>query len=220
MRSRYPMRGWPILVMRGWPVLVGALTGVACDAPEVHDPGPAPVVESLRPSAGDLALADSPILTIGEPGLSDDPAYAFFDIRGGAFLPGGDIVVGVSGTYEVRRFDRDGNHVWTSGREGDGPGEFRSSRVLRGCTGDAIRVFDVQLDRISELDDSGNFIRTWQVGTGTGGRAPNYLMCGAGGQVAFTTWGSDQARCDRRTALPIARGSLLAAFRWDADASA
>ncbi len=190
MRSRYPMRGWPVLVMRGWPVLVGALTGVACDAPEVHDPGPAPVVESLRPSAGDLALADSATLTIGEPGLSDDPAYAFFDIRGGAFLPGGDIVVGVSGTYEVRRYDRSGNHMWTSGREGDGPGEFRSSRVLRGCTGDTIRVFDVQLDRISELDDSGNFIRTWQVGTGTGGRAPNYLMCGAGGQVAFTTWGA------------------------------
>lgn len=168
--------------------LVGTLTSVACDAPKAHQPDPVRVVESHGPSAGDLALADTPTLAIGELGLSDDSAYAFFDVQGGAFLPGGDIVVGVSGTYEVRMFDSNGRHAWTAGGVGDGPGEFRSSRVLRGCTGDTIRVFDAQLDRMSELDSSGNFIRAWRIGAGS--RAPNHLMCGAGGQVAFTTWGA------------------------------
>lgn len=136
-----------------------------------------------------MSLADASVLTVGETGLSgDDPAYTFFDIQGGAFLPDGDIVVAVSGTYEVRRFDQKGKHVWTTGRVGDGPGEFRSSRVLRGCTGDTIRVFDVQLDRLSELDDSGNFIRAWRVGAG--GATPNHLMCGEGGDLVFTTWGA------------------------------
>ena len=108
------------------------------------------VVESETPGMPDLTLADEPQVRVG---MLDGPTeYLFSTIEGGVRLEDGSIVVADEQTYEIRMFDARGRHVWTSGRQGEGPGEYGGVRLLRGCPGTAITVFDWHLDRITRLD--------------------------------------------------------------------
>ena len=116
------------------------------------------VVESQAPAAANLVLADEPLVRVG---MLDGPMeYLFGSIEGGVRLEDGGIVVADEQSYEVRRFDARGRHVWTSGRQGQGPGEYEGVRLLRGCPGTAITLFDWHFDRITRLDRDGNVIDT------------------------------------------------------------
>ena len=48
----------------------------------------------------------------------------------------------------------DGAHVWTSGQEGEGPGDFRSITGLYLLPGDSIGVFDTGLVRYSVMSSA------------------------------------------------------------------
>ena len=78
-----------------------------------------------------------------------------------------DVVVTDSGTVLVvntddpmlRMFDRSGRSLWTSGRAGTGPGEFRLP--IRAAVGPrGIQVVDMSLRRLSRLDASGGFLQS------------------------------------------------------------
>ena len=116
------------------------------------------VAESESPRDPDLTLADEPAVRIG---MLDGPMeYIFGNVTGAIRLPDGSVVIADEQSYNVRRYDASGRHMWTSGRHGEGPGEYGGLRLLRGCPGATITVFDWNLDRITELDQDGNVTDT------------------------------------------------------------
>ena len=84
--------------------------------------------------------------------------YIFGNVTGAIRLEDGSVVIADEQSYNVRRYDASGRHVWTSGRNGEGPGEYGGLRLLRGCPGATITVFDWHLNRITELDQDGEVI--------------------------------------------------------------
>jgi hypothetical protein len=63
----------------------------------------------------------------------------------------------------LRAFDQDGRVLWTSGRHGEGPGEYRLAvRAVPGPRG--IQVLDMTLRRISRLHGDGTFASATAVG--------------------------------------------------------
>ena len=143
------------------------------------------VVESKDPIGPDLTLSDEPLVRIG---ILDGPMeYMFGEVAGAIRLADGSVVVADEQSYEVRMFDASGGHVWTSGREGEGPGEYGGLRLLRGCPGAAITVFDWNLDRITELDREGTVTDTRAL-SAAGVNPYSEPMCASDGNLVFTPW--------------------------------
>ena len=94
-------------------------------------------------------------------GAVDGPdAQIFGNVTGALRLEVGGVVVADEHAYEIRLFDANGRHLWTSGRDGEGPGEYGGVRLMRGCTGSPVTVFDWNLNRITELDADGSVVGT------------------------------------------------------------
>jgi hypothetical protein len=105
-------------------------------------------------------LAATPLLHVGG---GDTPGHELDRVYGGALLPDGAIVVGSSGTGELRFFDRAGTLIRTAGRKGRGPGEFQAVSWLRPYRGDSLLVFDLYLQRFSVWTRAGAFARSFQL---------------------------------------------------------
>lgn len=143
------------------------------------------IVESEDPGRPDLILSDEPLVRIG---VLDGPMeYMFGEVTGAIRLEDGSVVVTDEQSYEVRMFDAGGRHVWTSGSQGEGPGEYGGLRLLRGCPGSAITVFDWHLDRITELDAEGNVTDTRRLGE-VGVNSYSEPMCAPDASLIFTPW--------------------------------
>ena len=147
------------------------------------------VVESASPRHPDLTIADQPLVRIG---MLDGPLeYIFGDVTGAVRLNDGSIVVADEQSDNVRRYDEAGRHLWTSGRTGDGPGEYEGLRLLRGCLGATITVFDWVLDRVTELDAEGSVVDTRQLNA-IGVNPYGEPACSADGRFVFTPWPEDR----------------------------
>ncbi len=59
-------------------------------------------------------------------------AFAFFNVTDATRLPDGSLMVLDGGSFEVRHSDPSGRHLWSFGREGEGPGELVASPALIG----------------------------------------------------------------------------------------
>ena len=154
------------------------------------------VVESAAPRDPDLTIADQPLVRIG---MLDGPLeYIFGDVTGAVRLGDGSIVVADEQSYNVRRYDANGRHLWTSGREGDGPGEYRGLRLLRNCPGATITVFDWVQDRITELDAEGDVVDTRRLNS-IGVNPYGEPGCSADGRLVFTPWPEDRRSVLERT---------------------
>ena len=180
-----------------WPaaVILAALVATPLGAQEV--------VESAAPRDPDLTIVEEPLVRIG---ILDGPLeYIFGDVTGAVRLDDGSIVVADEQSHNVRRYDAAGRHLWTSGREGDGPGEYRGLRLLRDCPGAAITVFDWVLDRITEMDSGGNVVDMRSLNS-AGVNPYGEPACSADGRLVFTPWPED-----RRSVLDRAVGE---SWRW------
>lgn len=60
----------------------------------------------------------------------------------------------------VKMFDQDGRLVRTVGRDGEGPGEYRSAFLA--TAGDRLIVQDVSLGRATVFDSAGRFVTSWR----------------------------------------------------------
>ena len=103
----------------------------------------AQVVDNARPlRAGAQAwrLDPKPYIDIGS--ADADSAYEFLRIMGIVRLRDGRIAVGNSGTSTIRFFDSTGKFLSSSGRRGNGPGEFRQILGLNAIVGDTLHVTD------------------------------------------------------------------------------
>ena len=143
------------------------------------------VVESPAPRDPDLVLADEPLVRIG---VIDGPVeYIFGDVTGAIRLEDGGVVIVDEQSHNVRRYDAGGRHVWTSGQAGEGPGDFGGLRLVPGCPGAAIRVFDWHNNRITELDQDGKVVDTR--GLNAAGVPPyGEPACTPDGDLVFAPW--------------------------------
>ena len=170
------------------------------------------VVESEIPGYPDLILADEPLVRVG---VLDGPMeYLFSNIEGGVRLEEGSIVVADEQSYEIRMFDARGRHVWTSGRQGEGPGEYGGVRLLRGCPGTAITVFDWHLDRITRLDREGNVIDTRALAE-TGVNPYSSPACSPKGDLVFVGWPGSEWDSRPATVGEVYRWEM--AVSWEGD---
>lgn len=82
--------------------------------------------------------------------------YLFAAIAGARFGPNGEIVVGDAGLVNVRSFSSTGEHRWTVGRRGSGPGEYQRIRRVRFGNDTTVYVWDNVLSRLSVLGATGH----------------------------------------------------------------
>ncbi len=88
------------------------------------------------------------------------PDCGFYRVSAILLLKGGKSVVANSGNSELCFFDRNGEFLRKSGREGSGPGEFQDLTFLQRMPGDSLLVYDAMLRRFSLFKSDGSFVKT------------------------------------------------------------
>ena len=101
-------------------------------------------------------LGDAPLLDIGR--LHGPDETQFFRVSDAARLSDGSFVLGSFGSHDLRRFTADGAHVWTVGREGEGPGEFIGLTQRTAGPGDTLLTYDFRQRRVSRFGPDGTFL--------------------------------------------------------------
>lgn len=96
-------------------------------------------------------------------GAEDSPAHQLDRVYGGVIRPDGSVLIGNSGTAELRLFNARGVHQLTAGRMGGGPGEFRGINWVRPYRGDSLLVFDMPAQRFSVWSPEAAFGRSFRV---------------------------------------------------------
>lgn len=144
-------------------------TCIACGDPEASPSPNVPITDSagirvVTNPPGDLVyaeLAEEPTLSIGQ--LSGPDELLFGRIATARRDAVGNVVVADGQAHEIRVFDVEGRHSQTLGRDGEGPGEFRTLsgawpiRYLdeTGVDSRQIIAADSELDRITRFSGEG-----------------------------------------------------------------
>lgn len=146
-----------------------------------------------------LRASTEPVITIG-PGQGVDSPYELFQVDGAMRLPDGSVVAMVRGHYQVRRFGPDGTHLWSSGRHGEGPGEFEFPTLLTTCSSDnRIVIYDRFQYRVTILDNDGELVDDYLLDFGD--RTPyGGIKCAPAGRMVFTHYGDRSQWPDREGA--------------------
>lgn len=97
-------------------------------------------------------------------------------IRDALLLPGGDIVVVDWRQHRVVRIGSAGAVRSVFGREGDGPGEFRSPTHVMPLGTDSLLIYDNELSRFSVFDMDGNLGRTFKPSWTSEGMTVSHLL--------------------------------------------
>ena len=98
---------------------------------QTRDSAGVTIVESTalpERGAGGWTLNQAPFLTIGT--FEGDTLYQLYQVSGAIRLPDGRFAVSDNGSFQLRIFGPDGTFQRSWGREGEGPGEFQSIRVM------------------------------------------------------------------------------------------
>lgn len=116
-------------------------------------------VMNRRPPSVLWVPQDAPYGIIGT-SSERDPNY-LYRVVAAERLVDGRYLVASEGTNDIRLYDQGGRLIRRAGREGDGPGEFRSVSSL--AVADSIYVYDRALRRVTVYDTALNFARTIDV---------------------------------------------------------
>jgi len=144
-------------------LLLGA---VGCAEPATSPPT---AHVTVRDSAGIQIVENGPLLTADSVALRVDTAgririgvmdgaapYVFGKIVGVAALDDGGVVVADASLAEIRSYASDGTFLESTGRLGDGPGEYRNLTSLRRFGPDSLFVIDHYFRRWHFLDADGH----------------------------------------------------------------
>lgn len=146
-------------------------------------------------------LSEQPVVDIG--GVEGDPDHELYHISNALRTPDGRTVIGNGGSYQIRFYDVSGAHLLDAGREGEGPGEFRTIAWVRPFRGDSIAVYDSRLARISIFDTNGRFARTFPVKAMEGSSMGMADDVFADGSVLVRAFSGMPPDADREVARPI-----------------
>lgn len=119
-------------------------------------------------------LSDAPVLSIGE--LEGDPNYQLYQVYDARRLSDGRIVVANTGSSELRFYDSKGRFKKAVGGKGGGPGEFQGLADVWALADDSLLTFDFRNNRVSIFDPSGEFVRSFQLQSLTGGKSSPTLV--------------------------------------------
>jgi hypothetical protein len=122
-------------------------------------------------------IGPRPVVSIG---LDDgDEPYLLNRVSAALRLGDGQIVIGNSGSSELRFFDRNGKFVRAAGRRGGGPGEFDLRSTLKFCfhPGNDVVAADPALRRAHIFSSSGEYKRTFAFVQVPGVSAPFLQSC-------------------------------------------
>lgn len=136
----------------------------ACLTALVIASGGAPESAAQEPPRWQLSA--EPSLEIGV--VEGRPAYQLYGAISSVRLDDGRIVVLNAGSHELRIYDADGRILGAVGREGEGPGEFRSPVRLYRLGRDSVMVYDRGNARFSVHTVDGTFVRTEPAPLGPG----------------------------------------------------
>ncbi len=118
------------------------------------------IIESFEGSWGAAEgwrLSEHPVVTIGaETGPEE---HSLYRVAAALRLPDGRIVIHNSGTDELRYYDSSGTHLYSVGRDGFGPGEFKNVGGVW-LVSDSLVIFDYGQDRVSVFSADGEYGRT------------------------------------------------------------
>jgi len=106
--------------------------------------------------AGRTTIDSEPELSIGV-ATGEDP-QELSDVLGAVRLQDGRVVVANAGTNQLRFFGPDGKYLFSTGGDGEGPGEFRSIDYVGLIGDDTILAYDMNLTRLSLFDGTGEFL--------------------------------------------------------------
>jgi len=149
------------------------------------------MVALLLPFAGLHAQAGwtvdrKPILDV--PGVSPSGGVNFENAAGVTRLRDGSLLIADRGPNSIRLIDAAGKLVKTSGRTGDGPGEFQTMIWAGGCGPDSLLVWDLRKGQASMVGPTGSVARQFKIpsDSGTRVRRPlNVIACGKLGTIAY-----------------------------------
>jgi len=107
------------------------------------------------PAGGPWRISDEARLTVGGRGADD---HVFANVVDAARLTDGRIVVADAGALELTFFSNEGELIGSTGRQGQGPGEFTLMASADACAADSIFVHDPTRIGVSVFDASGDFV--------------------------------------------------------------
>ena len=110
----------------------------------------------------DTPIEDLPMFSLEEElriGSMEDPDIGFTRIGDVWVSPTGEVYVSEARELEVRAYHADGRLLRTYGREGEGPGEFRSIQGF-GVVGDTLWISDSRLNRTTLFSLDGALLET------------------------------------------------------------
>jgi hypothetical protein len=128
----------------------------------VYDSAGIEIVENHAPSWAEgegWTIDPVPLAEIGGAAGPDDDLFRVTDVRR---LSDGSIVAASSSPASLYRFHPDGSLAVVLGRQGDGPGEFRSIDLLP-ARGDTIIAWDQRNARLTWFDPGGDVIETRRI---------------------------------------------------------
>jgi hypothetical protein len=129
----------------------------------VRDSAGIRIVENTTPlwqPGEEWRLSETPAIDIGT--TNGDSDQQLFRVVNAFRMRDNRIVIANAGTHELRFYDAVGNHLHSVGREGDGPGEFRSVIWFERWIHDSLVTVDIFQRRLSIFDPRGTFVRSFQ----------------------------------------------------------
>ena len=96
-------------------------------------------------------------------GKEDDENYVLFRVRGIQIDGNGNIFVLDRGNYRIQKFDREGKHLQTVGKKGQGPGEFEAPLSFSLDSKNNLYIYDNR--KIKIFNHRGEFLRSFPVST-------------------------------------------------------
>ena len=110
-----------------------------------------------RPASDLPRIGVTHVLTVG--GLDDDTGEPMQSVQAGLLLEAGRFAV-LSGWTELLIYGPDGRQIGVVGRAGEGPGEFRQATRMGLRADGTIWVWDLLLQRVSELSPDGELLES------------------------------------------------------------
>lgn len=131
----------------------------AGDAIVVRDSSGVAIVENdlLRLDAA-CTVDATPSVSIGVEEGGEE--YELESVTGARRLSDGRVVVALARDHQLRWYGADGMYIRASGRQGEGPGEFRQPFTLHRARGDTIFAGDIRPFRLLVFTPDGDWVRT------------------------------------------------------------
>lgn len=104
-------------------------------------------------------VESTPALSIAATSPAGEPVYA--TATWATRLPNGNIALADGGDWTVRLFHSDGKPLRSFGRQGAGPGEFRSLGWISRCGGEQLFAWDFILARMNVIDPVRGPVSSW-----------------------------------------------------------